>query len=227
MRVLTNEFILKDEENVLYFFLYSGCSGPTECYDMDGLEDVIVPVDALDQYGNIIPERTILDYVLRQALVVSLPSRCKLVAVFDTCHSGTLMDLYHHGCNRAFAPWNAKSRRIKRKFGETWSRIAKRICSVLVPKAINAEKHCADVICISSCRDREHAGAWDETSLDSGGVSVAKAMLDYLKHVNPTPTYQDLMRNITDSLQTRNIELSNNLELSSGLPLRMNDRLRL
>uniref|UniRef100_A0A0W0ETT3 Protein kinase domain-containing protein n=1 Tax=Moniliophthora roreri TaxID=221103 RepID=A0A0W0ETT3_MONRR len=196
MRVLTNEFILKDEENVLYFFLYSGCSGPTECYDMDGLEDVIVPVDALDQYGNIIPERTILDYVLRQALVVSLPSRCKLVYSIHVivAHSWTSIitdatGLSHPGMQKVVGlnesvssqilktlVWQGlQALNVERPVGETWSRIAKRICSVLVPKAINAEKHCADVICISSCRDREHAGAWDETSLDSGGVSVAKA----------------------------------------------------
>lgn len=41
----------------------------------------------------------ILDDDLRKYLVDPLPSRSRLTAIFDSCHSGTLLDLPHYHCN--------------------------------------------------------------------------------------------------------------------------------
>ncbi len=34
-----------------------------------------------------------------------------LQAVFDTCHSGTMLDLPHYYCNSVYVPWQSKGDR--------------------------------------------------------------------------------------------------------------------
>ncbi|TFY75721.1 hypothetical protein EWM64_g8291 [Hericium alpestre] len=35
-------------------------------------------------------------------------------AIFDSCHSGTLLDLPHHHCNQIYVPWLSTGRRRTR-----------------------------------------------------------------------------------------------------------------
>ncbi|KAI9431485.1 caspase domain-containing protein [Lactarius indigo] len=41
----------------------------------------------------------------------SLPNGCSLLAVLDTCHSGTMLDLPHSHCNNVYVPWVSKGTR--------------------------------------------------------------------------------------------------------------------
>ncbi|TFK52603.1 hypothetical protein OE88DRAFT_1424555 [Heliocybe sulcata] len=59
----------------------------------DGMDECIITSDSLFLY----------DKELRRELVDPLPIGCTLMAVFDCCHSGTLLDLEHYRCNH---PWN-------------------------------------------------------------------------------------------------------------------------
>ncbi|KAI3606305.1 metacaspase [Moniliophthora roreri] len=77
-RVLADEFILKNKENVSYFFLCH--SGQTDCFDgteEDNKNELIIPVDAIDDPDH---ERTILDDVFGQRSATPLQtggsSRC-------------------------------------------------------------------------------------------------------------------------------------------------------
>ncbi|KAJ7801309.1 caspase domain-containing protein [Mycena olivaceomarginata] len=68
--------------------------------------------------------------VLYDTLVRPLPSGSHLVAVLDTCHSGSLLDLKHFRCNRVYVPWVFR--------GDTdgiWNTIARRNAR-LMTKAI-------------------------------------------------------------------------------------------
>jgi len=56
-------------------------------------------------------EEVIVDDELKQILVVSLPVGCSLLAVLDTCHSGTMLDLPHFHCNSVYVPWQSKGER--------------------------------------------------------------------------------------------------------------------
>ncbi|KAJ7466884.1 caspase domain-containing protein [Mycena latifolia] len=48
---------------------------------------------------------------LHKRLVKPLPVDAHLVAVLDTCHSGSLLDLPHYRCNRVLVPWINRGRR--------------------------------------------------------------------------------------------------------------------
>ncbi|ORX80763.1 peptidase C14 [Anaeromyces robustus] len=54
--------------------------------EMDGFDESIIPCD----FGS---KGRIIDDKIHQLLVEPLPKGCKLTAIFDCCHSGTIMDL--------------------------------------------------------------------------------------------------------------------------------------
>jgi len=71
------------------FFHYSGHGGQVEDKDGDeesGYDETILPVD----YAK---AGVIIDDELNEILVQTLPIGVKLIAIFDSCHSGTAMDL--------------------------------------------------------------------------------------------------------------------------------------
>lgn len=73
------------------FFHYSGHGGQTEDLDgdeEDGYDETIYPVDFQQtQPGHIV------DDILHEVMVRPLPPGCRLTAVFDCCHSGSILDL--------------------------------------------------------------------------------------------------------------------------------------
>jgi hypothetical protein len=102
----TRDDILRELKNLVrdpqpgdHFLLhYSGHSTqqPTESVrEEDGLDELIMTCDS--QY--------IVDDELREILVDPLPARSSLIAIFDTCHSATMLDLDHYRCNRVYTPW--------------------------------------------------------------------------------------------------------------------------
>ncbi|KAJ7785158.1 peptidase C14, caspase domain-containing protein [Mycena maculata] len=88
------------------FFQYCGhtIQVPSRSHtEEDGLDECLVPLDGED--------RVITDNELRTRLVDTLPVGVSLVAVFDSCHSASLLDLEHTRCNRVFVPWLSKGKR--------------------------------------------------------------------------------------------------------------------
>ncbi|CAH6720464.1 metacaspase-1 [[Candida] jaroonii] len=71
------------------FFHYSGHGGQTKDLDGDeesGMDDVIYPLD-FQQNGHIV------DDIMHDIMVRPLPQGCRLTALYDSCHSGTALDL--------------------------------------------------------------------------------------------------------------------------------------
>ncbi|KAI0078603.1 hypothetical protein K474DRAFT_1660200 [Panus rudis PR-1116 ss-1] len=81
-------------------FLYAGHSDQIDAVvdinEYDGRDEVILPID---HQGLSRPEYLILDDELREHLVTPLPAGSRLTAIFDCCHSATLLDLRHDLCN--------------------------------------------------------------------------------------------------------------------------------
>jgi metacaspase-1 len=91
-------------ENDRFFFHFSGHSTQEDTDDIeeeDRMNEFIVASD-----GD-----TIKDDELREHLVKPLPPKSSLIAVFDSCHSGTLLDLKHFRCNQVYVPWLNKGHR--------------------------------------------------------------------------------------------------------------------
>ncbi|KAF5382203.1 hypothetical protein D9615_004384 [Tricholomella constricta] len=75
--------------NDALFFHYSGHGGQTKDVDgdeADGFDEVIYPVD-FKQSGHIV------DDTMHDIMVKPLPAGCRLTAIFDSCHSGSALDL--------------------------------------------------------------------------------------------------------------------------------------
>ncbi|KAG1729144.1 peptidase C14, caspase domain-containing protein [Suillus lakei] len=79
--------------NDQFFFYYSGHGHQITCdhhTESDGMDEVI--------YAH--TGHYIVDNKLRKLLVEPLPQGSKLFALWDSCHSETILDLHHHKCNK-------------------------------------------------------------------------------------------------------------------------------
>ncbi|KAF9496482.1 peptidase C14 [Pleurotus eryngii] len=114
----TRENILREIDNLIkdaqardtFFFHYCGHGGQIKNRtnsEEDGLDECIIPSDARDSYDR----QWIIDNELKHRLVDPLPVGSNLIAVFDSCHSESLLDLYHSHCNRVWVPWISKGKR--------------------------------------------------------------------------------------------------------------------
>lgn len=148
------------------FFHYSGHGGQVPDKDgdeVDGLDEVIYPVD-YKKAGMIVDDE------MHRIMVKSLPTGCRLTAVFDSCHSGTALDLpyIYHSNGRL------KGNHIARQ-----------------AQAEKATK--ADVISFAGCRD-------DQTSADTtqGGMAVGAMSYAFVTSLTnkPVQSYQELLKSI-------------------------------
>ncbi|CAA7261260.1 unnamed protein product [Cyclocybe aegerita] len=91
-----------------FFIHFSGHSDQEETTDPE--ED-----DGMNEYIlTCLSGEKIMDDELKSCLVKSLPPGSRLTAIFDSCHSGTLLDLPHYRCNRVHLPFENKGvRRTK------------------------------------------------------------------------------------------------------------------
>ncbi|KAJ7447781.1 caspase domain-containing protein [Mycena galericulata] len=174
------------------FFHYSGHGGQTPEQKrkngdkVDGLDDVIYPVD-YQRAGSIV------DDDMHDIMVNPLPPGCRLTAIFDSCHSGTVLDLPfaydHHG--RLKAPQ------------VTWKWIKRRSTP-------------ADVILLSGCKD-------GQTSADTfeDGEAVGAASHAFIKAVEmrPDQSYKEILQNIRAILQPK---FSQKPQLGSSHPINTN-----
>ena len=74
---------------------YSGHGSSIRDYmgdEVDGMDEVLCPVDYANKIGRSLQERFIFDDELSDILK-RLPSDCQCFALFDCCHSGTIVDL--------------------------------------------------------------------------------------------------------------------------------------
>ncbi|KAK0445785.1 caspase domain-containing protein [Armillaria borealis] len=235
----------------IYFIFYGGHGYqiPNDnSVEADKKDEHIVPCDAIGPKG-FIEDKMIIDDVLKNILVMPLAAAdAKLTAVFDCCHSGTVLDLSHYRCNDSTS-WTKTVRRLYRYiFSEASMNL-----SLLGPRTVNKfiaashlDPHIKDckgfclvrkrkgpgyVVCISACRDDEIA--WG----GKRGGSLTRAIISAME-TNPEPTLEELNVSIdaTVKVYARNVEEQRKKEeqslpkviqhpqFSSLWPLDMNQR---
>ncbi|KAJ6552055.1 peptidase C14, caspase domain-containing protein [Mycena vulgaris] len=92
-----------------FFFYYGGHSvqvpelSTEEHTEIDGLDEVIVPSDGRTTSDKLTRESCLVDNELHRLLVNPLPEGSTLMAVLDTCHSASLLDLDHEECNAGWS----------------------------------------------------------------------------------------------------------------------------
>ncbi|KAF8186789.1 peptidase C14 [Pholiota molesta] len=158
------------KQNDALFFHYSGHGGQTKDLDgdeVDGWDEVIFPMD-YQTSGHIV------DDTLNEIMVKPLPKGCRLTALFDACHSGTVLGLYSSHAR-------LKGMHVSAKQWQT--------------KATPA-----DVISWSGCMDDQTSADTFQGGVAVGAMS--NAFITALTN-KPEQTYQELLSSLRKILHPR------------------------
>jgi len=222
------------------FFHYSGHGGTardTENDETDGFDETILPLD-YSQKGQIV------DDVIYENMVKPLPQGCRLTAIFDSCHSGTVMDLpYTYQCDGSIEVIDNDVRKeiFKKALNIVGSFIQgdqSMITSSLLglfdgsinfsnlsgknntnhQAVIEKRKHDADVIQFSGCRDNQTSADAKINNQSTGAMSYA---LITVLNENPNLTYSQLLTQIRAVMKQKNFKQIP--QLSTSHPMNMNE----
>ncbi|KAJ1909055.1 Ca(2+)-dependent cysteine protease [Tieghemiomyces parasiticus] len=213
-----------------YFFHYSGHGTQTVDVsgdEIDGYDETILPVDF----------RTagmILDDEMNAIMVRLLPLGCRLTAVFDSCHSGTALDLpfvYDYRGRLEKHPIVDATRdalgRVQTNYmaGDYYMAgrsVLESLRTVVRGPAIRrrqlrSRSTLGDVVMFSGCADDESsADSYDYALGNTGAMSNALVMV--LRN-NPNQSYAQILRSVRDILRGR---YNQRPQLSTGRYMDMN-----
>ncbi|KAF8338331.1 peptidase C14, caspase domain-containing protein, partial [Amanita rubescens] len=214
------------------FFHYSGHGGQTQDLngdEDDGFDEVIYPVD-YKKRGHIV------DDDLHEIMVKPLPPGCRLTAIFDSCHSGTALDLPYvystegkikepnlmaEAGKGALSVFTAYERHnilgavkgavdlVKVATGNTRQAQAQRTTR-------QTKTSPADAISWGGCKDSQTSADTQEAGRATGAMSYA--FITSLEQ-NPQQTYQQLLVNIRNILSGK---YSQKPQLSCSHPMDTN-----
>jgi len=196
------------------FFHYSGHGGQQEDKDgdeADGYDETILPCD-YQKNGMIV------DDDLHTILVKPLKQGIRFTAVFDSCHSGTALDLpfvykatgtyqgpvskSQIGSSVLTAGMAFLSGDKKGAFSQIKSTVTNTVAQTQIDAKNKKEKSSdADIVMIAGCKD-------DQTSADAsiGGAATGAmsfALMTFLSQ-NPRPTLIQLLNGMRDLLASKN-----------------------
>ncbi|TGJ78309.1 hypothetical protein E0Z10_g10457 [Xylaria hypoxylon] len=223
-------WLVKDARpNDSLFFHYSGHGGQTKDLDgdePDGYDEVIYPVD-FRQVGHI------TDDEMHRIMVRPLQGGVRLTAIFDSCHSGTALDLpYIYSTQGVLKEPNLAKEAGQGLIGviSSYSQgdlggVANNIMGFFKKATSGEDAHnramatktsAADVIMLSGSKD-------DQTSADATIASQATGAMSWafitaLKK-KPQQSYVQLLNSIRDELATRYTQKP---QLSCSHPLNTN-----
>jgi len=228
------------QPNDSLFFHYSGHGGTakdSQNDEIDGFDETILPLD-YNTSGQIV------DDVIYANLVKPLPKGCRLTAIFDSCHSGTVMDLpYTYQCdgNVEVIENDVRKEIFKKAINVVGSLIqgnpagiAEALMSIFdgslsatsnsanQQAIIEKRQHDADVIQFSGCRD-------NQTSADASINNVATGAMSYalitVLGQNQNLSYSQLLTQIRQIMKEK--RFSQIPQLSSSHPMNMNSQFTL
>lgn len=220
------------------FFHYSGHGGQVEDIEhkdgdeSDGLDETIMPVD-FEQNGQIIDDE------LHQLMVKPLPEGVRLTAIFDCCHSGTVLDVpYVYRCDGkiqlvtdhnhqagAIALINAFLDQQKGNKSSAKENFKEGFKLLIKPKSMaiaEVERHqqkrqthssLADVIQFAGCKDNQTSS---DTTINSQATGAMSYALIKVLSENPNISYKDLLFQLREVLKGRYTQLP---QLCTGRPM--------
>ncbi|KAI0794948.1 peptidase C14, caspase domain-containing protein [Abortiporus biennis] len=170
-------------ENDSLFLHYSGHGGQVKDRDgdeVDGYDEVIMPLD----YRR---AGVLIDDVSSGSLVKSLPEGCRLTALFDSCHSGSALDLpYLYHTNGRIKGSQVKPKHVRLKATNA--------------DVVSTVQYIPRVISWSGCKDSQTSADTVEDGLATGAMSYA--FMSSLRR-NPNQTYQELLISIREILRQK------------------------
>ncbi|KAL7418679.1 Ca(2+)-dependent cysteine protease [Cryptotrichosporon argae] len=200
------------QPNDALFFHYSGHGGQTPDLDGDeddGYDEVIYPVD-FKQAGHIV------DDDLHNLMVRPLPPGCRLTAIFDSCHSGSCLDLpYIYSTEGKIKEPNLLAEAGQGLMGAGMSYLRGDIGGMMsglmglgkqvmnqnsgaAERTKQSKTSPADVIMFSGCKDSQTSADTQEAGRATGAMSYAfiAALTKY-----PQQSYVQLLNTIRDELR--------------------------
>ncbi|WVQ83251.1 metacaspase-1 [Cryptococcus sp. DSM 104549] len=201
------------QPNDALFFHYSGHGGQTEDLDGDeddGFDEVIYPLD-FKQNGHIVDDESEHEIMVRP-----LPAGCRLTAIFDSCHSGTALDLpYVYSTEGTIKEPNLLAEAGQGLLGAGMSYLrgdtsgmikgimglGKKVMnqnSGATEKTRQSKTSPADVIMWSGCKDSQTSADTQEAGKATGAMSYAFIAA---LNMNPQQSYLQLLNSIRDVLK--------------------------
>jgi len=226
------------------FFHYSGHGGQVADEDGDeddGMDETILPVD-FNTAGQI------TDDLMHDVMVKPLPPGCRLTAIFDSCHSGTALDLPYIYDTSGQIEGPHTTTRIGRMYeqgaGTDALNLGLSIMSGNIVGTIQSGIHLfhgfkqskmkkklptqgvlasktapGDVVMFSGCRD-------DQTSMDAkiGGEATGAMSFAFQKAVHEyghTTSYQEMLKHMRATMKGQFKQV---VQLSSSHPMDMHQQ---
>jgi len=226
--VAAMQWLVRDAQpNDSLWFHYSGHGGQSKDRDGDeddGYDETIYPVDH-ETAGHLV------DDDMHEIMVRSLPIGCRLTAIFDSCHSGSVLDLPYiystegkikepnqalqagKGALDAFQSYRAGDMGGVFKAGMGIFKIATGSQEKATKLARETKASPADIISWSGCKDSQTSADATEAGKATGAMSYAfiTTMTE-----NPQQTYQQLLNNIREILRSK---YSQKPQLSASHPI--------
>lgn len=217
--------------NDSFFFHYSGHGGQTKDLDgdeEDGYDEVIYPVDH-QTAGHIV------DDLMHDIMVRPLPPGCRLTAIFDSCHSGTALDLPYVystegkikepnlAAEAGMGVLSAMTSYARGDIGGMFRSVTG-LVKTATGSSQKAEQYAratktspADCISFSGCKDSQTSADTQMVNKATGAMSFA--FVQSIKR-NPRQSYQQLLVSIREIL--RNGGYGQKPQLSCSHPMDTN-----
>ncbi|OTB07654.1 hypothetical protein M426DRAFT_317960 [Hypoxylon sp. CI-4A] len=215
--------------NDALFLHYSGHGGQTKDEDgdeEDGYDEVIYPVD-YETAGHIVDDQ------LHHVVIKPLQAGVRLTAIFDSCHSGSVLDLpYIYSTKGVLKEPNLAAEAgqgLLKAFSSYTSGDTAGVASALLgfaktayrgddgyKKTIETKTSPADVIMWSGSKDDQTSA--DATIAAQATGAMSWAFISAIKQ-NPKQSYVELLNSIRDVLETK---YSQKPQLSCSHPLDTN-----
>ncbi|RHZ62423.1 hypothetical protein Glove_340g31 [Diversispora epigaea] len=187
------------------FFHYSGHGGqqidPDHDED-DGYDETIMPLD-FQTAGQIVDDE------MHNIMVDPLPAGVGFTAIFDSCHSGTVLDLPYIYSTQG----HVKQHKIVEGGSKKNSAVGERIRR----KNLATKSSPAEVIMFSGCKDEQTSSDVTTNGVSTGAMS--HAFVKALQQGGKDLTYKDLLNRLRAILRER---YSQRPQLSSSHKIDMN-----